>query len=38
MCGATFWQSTHEDIFELDGKEVMRLTPFEEQSRTINGE
>jgi hypothetical protein len=27
MCGATFWNGTHEAIFELDGKEVMYLTP-----------
>jgi hypothetical protein len=27
MCGATFSNGTHEVIFELDGKEVMCLTP-----------
>jgi hypothetical protein len=25
MCGATFWNGTHEAIFELYGKEVMRF-------------
>jgi hypothetical protein len=37
MCGATFWNGTHEVIFKLDGKRRWCIWHHvEEQSRTIN--